>query len=328
MALANKRILVTGGSGFIGSHLVETLVLDGADVTVVNRPLEGKPDFLASVRTAVRQVHIDLREPAFETLLTESRFDGVFHLAGTASVPQSVAEPCKDFENNLGLAMHLLELIRTRRPDTPVLFASSAAVYGNPTQLPTTESAATHPISPYGATRLAIESYAAVYSRQYQIPVASLRFFSVYGPRQRQLVVYDLINKLSTNPATLTLIGAGTETRDLIHVRDVARAAIAVLDRGTLEGEPYNVATGQSVTIRELAGVIAGAMQVSPIITTTGLRREGDPVNWVADISRIRLLGFTPKIALKEGIASTVAWLQETEDRVAPGGKVNDRNHA
>ena len=308
MALANKRILVTGGSGFIGSHLVETLLLDGADVTVVNRPLEGKPDVLASVRTAVRQVHIDLREPAFEALLTESRFDGVFHLAGTASVPQSVAEPYKDFENNLGLAMHLLELIRTRRPDTPVLFASSAAVYGNPTQLPTTESAATHPISPYGATRLAIESYAAVYSRQYQIPVASLRFFSVYGPRQRQLVVYDLINKLSTNPATLTLIGTGTETRDLIHVRDVARAAIAVLDRGTLEGEPYNIAVGQPRSIRELADLISEAMQVNPRISVTGRGRTGDPINWTADITRIRALGFVPEIDLRDGIADTVEW--------------------
>lgn len=308
MSLANKRILVTGGAGFIGSHLVDTLLLDGADVTVVNRPLLGRSDFLASVGNAVRQIHADLREPAFETLLMESRFDGLFHLAGTASVPQSVAEPYQDFENNLGLAMRLLELIRTRCPDTPVIFASSAAVYGNPVQLPTTEFAPTHPISPYGATRLAIESYGAVYSRQYQIPVASLRFFSVYGPRQRQLVVYDLIDKLSDHPAALTLIGTGTETRDLIHARDVARAAITVLEKGALKGEPYNVAMGEPCSIRQLAEIIAEVMQVNPHITVTGHGRSGDPINWSADITRIRGLGFVPEIGLREGIADTVEW--------------------
>lgn len=291
---------------------METLLLDGAEVTVVNRPLQRKSDFLTSARNAVRQVHTDLREPAFETVLTESRFDGIFHLAGTASVPQSVAEPYRDFENNLGLAMHLLELIRTRRPDTPVIFASSAAVYGNPVQLPTTELAATNPISPYGATRLAIESYAAVYSRQYQMPVASLRLFSVYGPRQRQLVVYDLIARLSANPTELTLLGTGTETRDLVHAKDVARAAITVLDRGALKGEPYNVAMGEPCTIRELAALIAEVMQVSPHLTVTGQGRSGDPINWGADISRIRELGFVPAVGLREGIADTVEWYRCT----------------
>lgn len=312
MALTEKRLLVTGGCGFMGSHLVEELIRQGADVTVVNRSVAGKPDHLRHIRNAIRIVYTDLRGNAFETLLGDGRYDAVFHFAGTASVSQSVAAPYTAFDNNLVTTLRLLELLRLRCPDTAVLMASSAAVYGNPVRLPMVETDPTNPISPYGATKLAIEHYAAVYSRLYHIPVASLRFFSVYGPRQRQLLVYDLIAKLHANPDALTLLGDGAETRDLIHARDGAKAATAVFEHGKLAGETYNVAAGQPRSVMDIARTVAWVMKVDPEITTTGQGRAGDPINWGADIGKLRQLGFTPGITLEEGVAETIAWYRAT----------------
>ncbi|MBM3264797.1 MAG: NAD-dependent epimerase/dehydratase family protein [candidate division Zixibacteria bacterium] len=310
MILSDSRILITGGCGFLGSHLVEEAVRLGATVTVVNRPIAGKTPY--TFHDTVKVVWADLRDPVFETTLCDGHYDVVFHFAGSASVSRSVADPYEDFDNNLGSAMRLLELLRLRCSGTALLIASSAAVYGDPDHLPMRETDPTRPISPYGATKLAIEHYAAVYNRLYGIPTASLRFFSVYGPRQRQLVVYDLIARLHDNPDTLTLLGDGTETRDLIHARDGARAAIAVFERGKLRGEVYNVASGQPVAIRDIARTIAQAMGVDPSISVTGQGRAGDPIHWGADIDRIRQLGFIPEIDLEQGIADTVSWFRST----------------
>jgi UDP-glucose 4-epimerase len=310
--ISGKRILVTGGSGFVGSHLVEALIRGGAEVAVVSRGTSNRPDHLASVRDTIRLIHANIQEARFESVLGEGGYDAVFHLAGTASVQQSVADPYSDFENNLVMAIRLLDLFRRKCPDVPLIISSSVAVYGNPVRLPMKETDPTIPISPYGIGKLAVEQYAAVYSRLYGIPTASLRLFSVYGPRQRQLVVYDLIARLHADPSALTVLGDGTETRDLIHVRDVARAAITVFERGALTGEVYNVATGRSHTVLDIAQTIARVMKVTPRITVTGRRRAGDPVNWCADIGKIRQLGFAPEIELAEGIADTVDWFRRT----------------
>lgn len=308
MPIDHQRILVTGGAGFVGSHVVEELVRRGAEVTVVDRLTSGNMAHLAGVEDAIRLVRMDVQHPKFIPFVTDGRYDAIFHFAGPASVPKSVEAPYEDFEQSLHATVRLLEGLRRNCPRTALMAASSAAVYGNPARLPMCETDPTVPISPYGVSKLAMERYVAVYSQLYGIPAASLRFFSIYGPRQRKQIVYDLIGKLTEDPNTLTLLGDGTEMRDFIFVTDVARAVLAVYERGDLRGEVYNVAGGKSYTTLDIARAVAAALEADPEITFTGRVRAGDPVKWHANIDRITRTGFQPRVDINEGIAATVAW--------------------
>jgi UDP-glucose 4-epimerase len=308
VALSGKRVLVTGGSGFIGSHLVEELLRCGVDVTVLKRPISDWPDHLSHIRKDIRLLQMDIQDARFESLLCEEPFDTVFHLAGMASVPQSIARPYDDFTANAVMSLRLLEILRNGCPATVLINASSVAVYGNPVKLPMAETDETIPISPYGVSKSITEQYVTVYSQLYKIPAVSLRLFSTYGPRQRQLVVYDFIEKLHANSDSLTLLGDGTATRDLIYVRDVVRAILIVCEHGRFTGEIYNVATGIPHSILHIAEAVARAMSVTPEIKVTGQARVGDPDKWCADVAKIKTLRFTAETTLEQGIAETLEW--------------------
>lgn len=310
MTLKDQHVLVTGGAGFVGSHLVEELVRRGVEVTVVDSFVTGRPDSLSAVRDRIHFVQMDTRQAEFAVLLRDNRYGVIVHFASPAYVPPSVEEPYADFEHNLHTTIRLLELLRTEHREVAFILASSAAVYGNPVRLPMHETDVTVPISPYGVAKLAAERYVAVYSELYGIPAASLRFFSIYGPRQRKQVVYDLIEKVVRNPDAITMLGDGTETRDLIFVTDVARAVLTVLEHGSLTGDVYNVATGRPHTIRQVVETVAAVLRVQPRITFTGRVRAGDPVKWCAEIEKIAQIGFVPQVSLEEGVAETIAWYQ------------------
>ena len=311
MAIEGRRIMVTGGAGFIGSHIVEALVHHGADVTVVDHMKGPREKNLANVRDRIRLIRMDIRQPEFAALVIDSPFHVIFHFASPASVSRSVEAPYVDFEQGLHSTVQLLELLRESCPNTVLITASAAAVYGNPVKLPMEESDPTFPISPYGVSKLSIERYVSVYSQLYGIRAASLRFFSLYGPGQRQLVVYDLIAKLVNDPDNLMLLGDGTETRDLIYIDDAVRAVLAVYEHGALDGEVYNIASGKSHAIMDVARAVASALNADPKFTFTE-RRTGDPITWRAEIEEIGRLGFQPRVALQDGISQTVAWYRET----------------
>lgn len=311
MTVKGQHILVTGGAGFLGSHVVEELVRRGALVTVVDRLKPERSDHLTAVSDAIRILSIDLRHSDFAAHLKTEQYFAVVHLAGPASVPASVEDPYRDFEEGLHTTMGLLEILRKDCRDTRLILASSAAVYGNPVNLPMSETDPTHPISPYGVAKLAVERYAAVYSQLYGLSTASLRFFSIYGPRQRKMIVYELISKAALNPDTLPLRGTGTETRDFIYVTDAVQAILSILESGAMAGEVYNIATGQPHTTLEVAQTITAALGMSPEITFTGQGRAGDPDRWCADITKTIELGFTPQFTLDEGIRETVRWYRQ-----------------
>ena len=313
VALSDRRVLVTGGGGFIGGHLVEGLLRHGVDVTVLERPETDWPEHLSHIRKDVRLLQMDIQNAKFESVLRESQYDAVFHLAGIVDVPRSVAQPFDDFERNVIISLRLLELLRLKSPDTSFINTSSVAVYGNPIKLPTPETELTNPRTPYGVGKLVIEKYVTVYSQLYQIPAVSLRFVSVYGPRQRKQVIYDFMTKLHAEPNSLTLLGNGTETRDLIYVGDVVRAFLITFDRGSRSGDVYNVGTGRSYTIMHVAETVARTMGVTPQIKVSGKVRAGDSANWCADITRIGQIGFSPQTELNQGIAETVAWFRSAE---------------
>lgn len=307
MLSADTKALVTGGAGFIGSHLVERLLQRDAQVTVVDHLSTGRLENLQAVAS-----RIDVEKRPLGEMLDDPDFvlgfDVIFHLAANAYVPPSVEDPSYDYALNLHTTFRLLEVLRhsDRRPR--LVYASSAAVYGNPLRIPIRETDPTVPISPYGVSKLAAERYVAVFSQLYEIPASSVRLSSVYGPRQRKQVVYDLFDRLDANPRRLKVIGDGTQARDFTFVQDAVAAMMLVAERAPGSGEVYNVASGSSHSIAELVAGICDALGLQPEIEYTGKVRPGDPEKWSVDIAALRSLGYESRTTLAEGLRATGDW--------------------
>jgi UDP-glucose 4-epimerase len=301
VAFDGARVLVTGGAGFIAAHLTEALAAAGADLTLADE--RGRPG-CAQVRVGT---------PAFGKFLRErGPFDYLFHLAARAYAADSVRLPARDFSDNLVATVGLLEQLRASAPHTRLVFASSAAVYGNPARLPIEEGDLTVPVSPYGVSKLAAERYINVYARLYGIPAASLRLFSVYGPGQRKQVVYDYFCKLQRTPGELVVLGDGMQTRDMVYVADVARAFMTVAARGARDGSVYNVASGVSTSTADLARLVIGAQHSNAAIRCTGQNRAGDPDRWLGSFAPLAALGWQPEVDIRTGIAATAGWFNST----------------
>jgi UDP-glucose 4-epimerase len=307
---ARTAALVTGGAGFIGSHLVERLVDRGASVTVLDDLSTGSRENLERVAGRVEFVTGELGEALSAGALAPSRFDYVFHLAANPYIPTSVDDPGLDYRSNLAGSFALLEAIRRESRRPVLVIASSAAVYGDPSRLPIREQDPTVPISPYGVSKLAAERYLAVYASLYGIPALSLRLFSVYGPRQRKQVVYDLMTRLCDDPSVLEVIGDGSQERDLNFVTDVADAFLAVAMRAPAKGEALNVASGLSLTIAELVRAICGSWEASPRVRYSGRTRPGDAERWRVDVSALAALGHAPRVGLDQGLAAVRDWMR------------------
>jgi UDP-glucose 4-epimerase len=311
MGSCRARALVTGGAGFIGSYLVEALLTRGAEVTVVDDLSHGSLQNLSACSGVAEFLKMDVLAPEVQDLVGKNQYDVVYHLASDAYVPPSVEDPTTDLRVNALATLQLLETIRLRSPDTAVVYFSSAAVYGSPEQIPIGESAPLDPISPYGVSKLAAERYVAVYSHLHDLRGASLRLFSAYGPRQTKQVVYDLIRKLHDDSQELRMLGDGSQVRDFCYVDDVVNAALIIAAKGRLAGEVYNIASGTGYSIRQLAQVICEAMEVTPRFVFSGAVRLGDSQKWVADIGRLRAIGYSPQVSLHDGIGKTCAWYQQ-----------------
>jgi UDP-glucose 4-epimerase len=301
------RALVTGGAGFVGSHVVEHLVALGATVTVVDDLSTGRSENLRAVGS-----HIDLDERALAAWIDSPADllaqDVIFHLAANAYIPPSVEDPAFDYALNLENTFRLLEVLRAAPQRPRLVYASSAAVYGDPQRLPIHEADPTVPISPYGVSKLAAERYLSVYSRLYGISASSVRLFSVYGPRQRKQVVYDIVDRLARDPDRLEVVGDGTQERDFAFVEDVAAAIVLVGRAAPGHGETFNVASGTSHSIAQLVAVVCEVMELEPELTYTGGVRPGDAQRWTVDTSALRALGQRDATPLHDGVAATWDW--------------------
>jgi UDP-glucose 4-epimerase len=320
-ALRGARVLVTGGTGFIGGHLTAALLEAGADVVRVDRnPERGHPALMAGGPPLHR---LDVGSASFREFLRRvGAFDYIFHLAGHAYAASSVSDPLGDFTSNLVATIDLLEELRAVRYPGRLVFASSAAVYGNPIRVPIEASDSAVPISPYGVSKLAAERYVAVYARLYDLPAASLRLFSVYGPGQTKQVVYDLLTKLQASPRELHLLGDGTQVRDFVYVADVARAFIVVAVRGRRDGAVYNVASGIGTSTADLARTIVDLQGADAALTFAGAVRAGDPERWVGDNRDLAALGGAPRVTLRDGLRATAAWFNATVGRLPAAHEV------
>ncbi|MEO7219148.1 MAG: NAD-dependent epimerase/dehydratase family protein [Gemmatimonadaceae bacterium] len=304
-----RRVLVTGGAGFIGSHIAEALVAKDTDVTVVDNLSTGFTDNLKSLEGRIRIERLDLVDGDIAALLAND-FDAIIHAAANAYIPTSIEDPERDLLDNVIATHRLLAAVRKVSPKTSFVYISTAAVYGEGSGVPITEDELTRPVSPYGVSKLAAEHYVTLYARLYGLKTNAVRLFSVYGPRLRKQVVWDFMTRLAANPEELIINGDGTEERDLNHVGNVVAAVLLVAERGDMTGDVYNVAARDSVSIDELARMLSKAMGINPSFGHTGQTRPGHARSWKADISRLEALGHLPAIGYEAGLADTVAWFR------------------
>lgn len=304
----SARVLVTGGTGFIGGHLVERLLSQECDITIVDSNRQASTRKPSDSKVVLKTGSIDALLTTGEVQVGD--FDYVFHLAGNSNVQSSIEHPVSDFDRNLKSTIYLLDAMRKVQNPPMIVFPSSAAVYGDPVTLPIRELSATVPISPYGVSKLAAEKYIEVFSKIYSLRSVCLRAFSVYGPNQRKQVIFDLINKLFMDPEKIDVIGDGTQRRDFIYINDFIDLMLLCTKQKIVVGDCLiiNAASGVSTAIGELVFQIAHALNVSPKVSFTGVSRPGEPINWAVDISAAKELGFTPQITLEEGLRRVVHW--------------------
>jgi len=222
-------------------------------------------------------------------------------------VGYSMENPLADFETNAKGTLYVLE--KARKDDAKVVFASSAAVYGNPTVFPTPESYGFHPFSCYGLSKVVGEQYCQMYKEQYGLEVVITRFANVYGLRCHG-VIHDFLDKLAKNPDKLEMLGTGQNCRDFVHVSDVVEALLMLGDRKDVNGEVYNLGLGKTTSVLELADMILKILNLQnrTEVTTTGVSWQGDVTKIWFDITKAKKeLGWTPKVTLEESIKEVIA---------------------
>lgn len=303
-----KKALVTGGAGFIGAHLVRLLAQEGWVVDVIDDESAGMRENLKTLQVNHRFFKVNLAESGAMEQLNLGQIDALFHLAGNANVPRSVREPLYDFSANVHATLNVLEYARQHQVGR-IIFPSSASVYHPGAVMPIREDARTRASSPYGAAKIACENYCLAFSECYGLVTTVVRFFNVYGPLMNRFAIYDIVRKLQRDPDNLTILGDGGQIRDFLYVEDAARALLVAAESGET-GEVYNAATGVPVRIKEVAESIVTLMGLSHVkFTFTGESWPGDVKEWYGDTSKIRDIGFFPKVSWHDGLNRTVSYI-------------------
>lgn len=298
-----KKILVTGATGFLGSHIFEKFnengyVVQGWDI-VTN----------VSILKDIRWVDMNSKD-AICAALAEFEPDIVIHCAGAADVGKSVQNPENDFAGNVALTHNLLFAIHKLNMDkVKFVFLSSAGVYGNPESLPIVEDMELNPLSPYALHKVMCEDVCRYFAKNYGMCVKIARIFSAYGKGLKKQIFWDMYNKAIATDR-LDMFGTGNESRDYIHVKDVCQAIFLIATKDSDE-IVYNVANGEEVTIAEAARCFAVNADMSlDKIKFNGQGREGDPVNWRADITKLKALGYEKTVDMSQGLAEYIEWLR------------------
>jgi len=308
----HSRILVTGGAGFIGSHLVDHLLTNGFEVTVLDNVSTGRMENLSHLqkRKDFHFIKADIRDSDSVRKAVKD-VDVVFHEAALVSVTRSVENPVLTNDVNVTGTLNLLKACLDAGVKRFV-HASSSSVYGETKTLPKHENLVPQPISPYAVSKLAAENYVKVFHQVYGLETVCLRYFNVYGPRQAygpySGVITIFINRLMKNQPPI-IYGDGEQIRDFTNVQDVVEANMLAMNNKKAAGEVFNIATGEATTINHLAKLllqIMGKTNLKPVYQDP---RPGDIRRSYADISRARkILGYEPKISLRKGLEKLVKW--------------------
>lgn len=307
MSWNGTKALVTGGAGFVASHIVDMLVAAGARVTVVDNLRAGTMANLTQVAADIEFMDIDIRD-ADSMMRAAKGQDMAFHLAANASVPNSFHDPRYDFETNSLGTLNLLEAARLNGVGK-IVYASSAAVYGEPLYVPVDEAHTLNPCSLYGCSKLSAERLGFMYGSMFGLGFTAIRIFNTYGPRQPRYVLADLLRKLRSDPSKLEVLGDGTQIRDYSYVRDTARAFLLAAESDESAGEVYNISGGNPISIRDLVSLLLRSVGLSGTeVCYTGQSWAGDITRLVANIDKIRDLGHVPRFSLEMGLQEMVEW--------------------
>jgi UDP-glucose 4-epimerase len=295
------RAIVTGGAGFIGSHLVDALICDDHEVIVLDNFSTGRLENLTHVIDKVRVIECDISEPG-DWVDFFNGVDWVFHLAALADIVPSIQNPGGYFRSNVSGTFNILEVSRAAQVKR-LIYAASSSCYGIPNIYPTPESAELSPQYPYALTKRLGEDLVLHWANIYKLPAISLRFFNVYGTRSRTSGTYGavfgvfLAQKLAGTP--YTIVGDGEQTRDFTYVTDIASALMAAANSSKC-AEVYNVGSGETISINYLVSLLGGGCTHVP-------KRPGEPDSTFADITKIKSdLGWTPKVPIEKGVAEVL----------------------
>ena len=303
--IEGKRVCVTGGSGFIGSSIAEVLAKKN-EVVVIDSLLTGKRRNLDGIDCQFIEGSINDTEKLRQAFIGA---DYVFHQAALPSVPRSVEDPMPSNQNNVEGTLNVLIMARKCKVKK-VVFASSSSIYGDTPTLPKVETMAPNPQSPYAVTKMAGEQYCKVFWKNYLLPTAALRYFNVFGPRQdpesQYAAVIPKFIQLAKDDKKLIIYGDGEQTRDFTYVKDVVQANLKAAVDTESNGEVFNIARQERISLNDLAEMIfhkvgkKGQIEYQPV-------RAGDIKHSLADISKAKtLLGYQPKYSIEQGIALTM----------------------
>jgi nucleoside-diphosphate-sugar epimerase len=310
------KALITGAAGFIGSHLTTALLERGAEVTGIDCFTDYYPRFIKEANLAVNHgkpgfhfIEGAIQSTDLRTLLSGTTH--VFHLAAQAGVRKSWGGDFRIYtDNNVDATQKLLEA-SVGLPLHRFVYASSSSVYGDNVSIPMREDALPQPVSPYGVTKLAAEQLCYLYYANHRVPTTSVRYFTVYGPRQRPDMAFHKFMRAALRGDAVTLYGDGEQTRDFTFVTDAVAATVAAGDKGEL-GFAYNVGGGSRVSVNQLFEII-GRIHGQPLQIQREAQQKGDMRDTFADTTRARAdLGFSPKVSLEQGLEAEYRWLANT----------------
>ena len=293
------NILIIGSEGFIGSHLYSFFKTKHTVYTCdINASANPENHFL-----------LNAAHPDFNSVFEQEQFQYCINASGSGNVGYSFVQTENDFTLNTANVFHLLTAIKTFNSTCKFINFSSAAVYGNPLSLPVSETAAVQPLSPYGYHKYYSELICKEFYHLFGIQSCNLRVFSAYGPGLQKQLFWDIYQKGIHTP-TVELLGNGSETRDFIFIDDLCLAIQTIINSNCFHADVINVASGLEVKISTATTLLTQQLFENKQVVFTNQTNQGNPINWQADITKLKSLGFTPKTSIEEGLTHYANWIK------------------
>jgi len=308
-----QNVVVTGGAGFIGSWIVDKLVAEKCNITVIDDLSAGDLKNIEQYKDKIEFVKADIRDEDILQKICSGK-DTIFHYAADPDVRSSVVNPTNSFKINVYGTFGILETMR--RLDIPnIVFASSGGtLYGQVDVFPTPEDTQFRPISAYGATKAITEMYLSAYSASYGITAVSLRYANIFGPKSTHGVMFDFFQKFKKNPKELEILGDGKQVKSYLYISDCIEGSLLAAKKTTKGFEAYNVGTDSWTTVNQIAEIIADELGLKDVkYSYTGGQGgwKGDIFKMLLSIEKLNKAGWSPKISTEEGIRLYIKWLKE-----------------